>query len=142
MQKILLTIKGSNYSSLEKEPIEFITEGLLKINPDGYLLEFDETELTGKKGVTTKVLLENGCVTLIRDGDADTHMVIKENQVFESNISSAHGMIRMNVFAHHVRSVLNDKSGSLDIEYEVSTDEMSTTNRLNLSFKRVEDYIN
>lgn len=142
MHKVLLTIKGTNIQNSHSEPIEFITEGRMQMNSDGYVLEYDETELTGEEGVTTKVLLENGSVTLMRNGEIDTHMVFKENQVFESNVSTPFGMVRMNVFAHHVISRLSDKSGSLDLEYEVSTDEMSTTNKLNLSFKRVEEYIN
>lgn len=142
MQRVLLTIKGTNIENGKKELVEFVTEGRLQMKPGGYLLEYDETELTGEEGVTTKVLLENGSVTLMRNGEVDTHMVFKENQVFESNVSTPFGMIRMNVFAHHVESTLNDKSGLLDLEYEVSTQEMSTTNRLILSFKRVEEYIN
>lgn len=142
MQRVLLTIKGTNIENGKKELVEFVTEGRLQMKPGGYLLEYDETELTGEEGVTTKVLLENGSVTLMRNGEVDTHMVFKENQVFESNVSTPFGMIRMNVFAHHVESTLNDKSGLLDLEYEVRTQEMSTTNRLILSFKRVEEYIN
>lgn len=142
MQRVLLTIKGTNIENGEKELVEFVTEGRLQVKPGGYLLEYDETELTGEEGVTTKVLLEDGSVTLMRNGEVDTHMVFKENQVFESNVSTPFGMVRMNVFAHHVESTLNDKSGLLDLEYEVSTQEMSTTNRLILSFKRVEEYIN
>jgi uncharacterized beta-barrel protein YwiB (DUF1934 family) len=142
MQKVLLTIKGTNIENGEKELVEFVTEGRLQMNPNGYLLEYDETELTGEEGVTTKVLMEDGSVTLSRNGEIDTHMVFKENQVFESNVSSPFGMVHMNIFAHHVTSNINDNSGSLDLEYEVSTHDLSTTNRLNLSFKKVEDYVN
>ena len=142
MQRVLLTIKGTNIENGETELVEFVTEGRLQLNPDGYLLEYDETELTGEEGVTTKVLLEDGSVTLSRNGEIETHMVFKENQVFESNVSTPFGMAHMNIFAHHVKSRLNDKSGSLDLEYEVSTQDVSTTNRLSLSFKRVEDYVN
>lgn len=142
MQKVLLTIKGTNIENGEKELVEFVTEGRLQMKPGGYLLEYDETELTGEEGVTTKVLLEDGSVTLMRNGEVDTHMIFKENQVFQSNVSTPFGMVQMNVFAHHIESTLNDKSGLLDLEYEISTQEMSTTNRLILSFKRVEEYIN
>lgn len=142
MQKVLLTIKGTNIEDGERELVEFVTEGRLEIKPGGYLLEYDETELTGEEGVTTKLLLEDGSVTLMRNGEVDTHMVFKKNQVFQSNVSTPFGMVRMNIFAHHVESELNDRSGSLDLEYEVSTQDMSTTNRLILSFKRVEEYIN
>ena len=142
MQKVLLTVKGTNIENGEKELVEFVTEGRLQLNPDGYLLEYDETELTGEEGVTTKVLLQDGSVTLSRNGEIDTHMVFKENQVFESNVSTPFGMVHMNIFAHHVKSIMEGSSGSLNLEYEVSTQDLSTTNKLNLSFRKVDDYVN
>lgn len=142
MQKVLLTIKGMNISGGETDLVEFVTEGRLFVNANGYLLEYDESELMGEQGVTTQVLLEGASVTLSRNGEIDTHMVFKENQVFESNLSTPLGMVRMNIMAHHVDSKLKDNSGTLDLEYEVSTDNMSTINKLNLSFKRVNDRIN
>ncbi len=142
MQRVLLTVKGTNIENGEKELVEFITEGRLQLNPDGYLLEYDETELTGEEGVTTKVLMQNGSVTLSRNGEIDTHMVFKENQVFESNVSTPFGMVHMNIFAHHVKSIVEGCSGSLNLEYEVSTQDLSTTNKLNLSFRKVDDYVN
>lgn len=142
MQRVLLTIKGMNTDSSETDLVEFTTEGRLQVNPDGYLLEYDETELTGEEGVTTKVLLEGGSVTLSRNGEVDTHMVFKEKQVFESNLSTPFGMVHMSIFAHHVTSELCEKSGAINLEYEVNMDDVSTVNKLNLSFKRVKDCIN
>ena len=142
MQKVLLTIKGMNISAGETDLVEFVTEGRLFMNANGYLLEYDESELTGEDGVTTKLLLEGASVTLSRNGEVDTHMEFKENQVFESNVSTPFGMVRMNIMAHHIDSSLTGSSGTLDVEYEVSTDEMSTINKLNLSFKRVDGRIN
>ena len=142
MQKVLLTIKGMNISDGEADSVEFVTEGRLFVKENGYLLEYDESELTGEEGVTTQVLLEGASVTLSRNGEIDTHMVFEENQVFESNVSTPFGMVHMNIMAHHIDSSLSEKSGSLDLEYEVSTDDMSTINKLFLSFKRVDGRIN
>ncbi len=142
MQKVMLTIKGTNLENGETGLVEFVTEGRLYMNTDGYLLEYDESELTGEEGVTTSVLLEDGSVTLSRNGEIDTHLEFKKNQVFESNVSTPFGMVRMNVFAHHVTSEISDISGTLDLEYEVNTDNVSTLNKLNLSFRNVNDFIN
>ena len=120
MQKVLLTIKGMNISAGETDLVEFVTEGRLFMNSNGYLIEYDESELTGEDGVTTKVLLEGASVTLSRNGEIDTHMEFKENQVFESNVSTPFGMVHMNILAHHVDSSLTGNSGTLDVEYEVN----------------------
>jgi uncharacterized beta-barrel protein YwiB (DUF1934 family) len=142
MQKVLLTIKGMNITGDETDKVEFVTEGRLFVNANGYLLEYDESELTGEQGVTTQVLLEGASVTLSRNGEVDTHMVFKENQVFESNVSTPFGMVHMNIMPHHIDSSIKDNSGTLDLEYEVSTDDMSTISKLFLSFKRVGELIN
>ena len=81
MQKVLLTIKGMNISAGETDLVEFVTEGRLFMNSNGYLIEYDESELTGEDGVTTKVLLEGASVTLSRNGEIDTHMEFKEKKI-------------------------------------------------------------
>lgn len=142
MQKVLLTIKGTQIESGEHDSIEFVTEGRLYKKANGYLLEYDESDLTGIEGVTTQVFLDGDSVTLSRSGAVDTHMVFSQNSVYESNFSTPFGTMRMSIFALHVESRLSDKSGSVDLEYELNMGELNTVNKLNLSFKRLKDCIN
>ena len=142
MQKVLLTIKGTQFEDGENEYIEFVTEGRLYKNADGYRLEYDESELTGIEGVTTQLILENESVTLLRQGPIDTHMVFSENRVFESNLSTPYGMLKMSILALRVDSELHEKSGSLNLEYEINMGDLSTINKLDLSFRNVGDCIN
>lgn len=141
MQKVLLTIKGTQFDDSDSDYIEFVTEGRLYKNADGYRLEYDESELTGVEGVTTQLILENESVTLLRQGPIDTHMVFSENRVFESNLSTPYGAMKMSILALRVDSELHDKSGSLSLEYELNMGEMSTVNKLDLSFKSMGDCI-
>ena len=142
VRKVLLTIKGTQVDSGETEAVEFVTEGRLYKNADGYRLEYDETELSGEDGVTTQLLLEDNSVTLSRSGADGTQMVFTENQLFESNYSTPHGTMRMSVFALHVDSRISDKSGSVNLEYELNLGDLSTVNRLNLSYKAKKGRIN
>lgn len=142
MQKVLLTIKGTQIEGDAQDVVEFVTEGRLYKNADGYLLEYDESELTGIEGVTTKLILEDESVTLLRSGGIDTHMVFSKNSVYESNFSTPFGDIRMSIFAHSVQSKLCEQSGSISLEYELNMGEYSTMNKLDLSFKNMKDCIN
>jgi len=142
MQKVLLTIKGTQTEHGESESIEFVTEGRLYHNDTGCSLEYDESELTGASGVTTRVILEDESVTLSRSGAVDTHMVFEENQVYESNFTTPAGTLRLSVLALHVDSQLKDSGGSVDLEYELNMGNLSTVNRLNLSFRSVKDCVN
>ena len=141
MQKILLTIKGTQDGSAD-DYIEFVTEGRLYKNGEEYLLEYDESGLTGVDGVTTKLILENDSITLSRSGAIDTHMVFSKNRVYESNLSTPFGPIHMSIFALRVDSELSDQSGSVRLEYELNMGDSSTINKLDLSFKSMKDCIN
>ena len=142
MQKVLLTIKGTQLESGNNDRVEFVTEGRLFRNADGYLLEYDESELTGVDGCTTKLILKDGSVTLLRSGGSDMHMIFSPHSVYESSLSTPAGNMRLSIFAMRVESQLTEKSGSLSLEYELSLGDLSTVNKLDLSFKNVEDCIN
>lgn len=141
MQKVLLTIKGSQIGDPDSD-VEFTTEGRLSKDTDGYILEYEETGITGTQGVTTKILLENGCVTLSRTGDEDSQMVFSKNSVYQSNVTTPSGIVRMNILAHDVKSELTDKCGSVNLEYELSMGDVSSAGKLNLSFKSLGEWIN
>lgn len=139
MQKVLLTIKGSLIEGVPNEAVEFVTEGMLSRNEEGYLLEYDESALTGVEGVKTRLVLEGETVTLERTGAIDTHMVFSPGSVFQSSLHSSAGISNMSIFATRVESRLQEKSGSLKLEYEMNVGELYTMNRLDLSFKNMEE---
>lgn len=141
MQKVLLTIRGTQSEHESDDYIEFITEGRLYKNAVGYLLEYDESELTGIEGVTTKLILENDSVTLSRSGAIDTHMVFSKNSVYESNLSTPYGSMHMSIFALRVESELSEQSGSVSLEYQLKMGDFNTINKLDLSFKSMKDCI-
>jgi uncharacterized beta-barrel protein YwiB (DUF1934 family) len=141
MQKVLLTIKGSQAEDPDSI-VEFVTEGRLFKETDGYRIEYDESDLTGTDGVTTKILLENGSVTMSRDGEIDSQMVFESGSVFQSSVSTPYGMMRMNILATNLKSDVNDDRGNVDLEYELSLGDTCSAGRLNLSFKSIGDWIN
>ena len=141
MQRVLLTIKGTQTEGGLSELIEFVTEGRFVREADGYLLEYDESELSGTDGCTTRLIIKDDSVTLLRSGDTGTHMFFSQGSVCESNISTPFGTLRLNVFALRVESKLNDHDGRLCLEYELNMGDLSTLNKLDLSFKRMQDCI-
>ncbi len=141
MQKILLTIRGSLIEDEPEGAVEFVTEGTLHRSTDGYMLEYDESALTGIEGVTTRLKLEGETVTLERSGAIDTHMVFSPGSVFQSSLGSQ-GAAYMSIFATRIESHLQEKSGSLCLEYEMNIGDLFTVNKLDLSFKNMEERVN
>ncbi len=142
MSKVLLTIRGSLIEDTPDEAVEFITEGTLQRSAQGFSLEYDESALTGFEGVKTRLMLEGKTVTLQRSGAIDTHMVFSPGSVFQSSLSSPSGAMQMSILATRVESRLQEKSGSLKLEYELSAGDLFTMNRLDLSFKNMEERVN
>ena len=142
MQRVMLTITGTQFDSGHNDRVEFMTEGRIFKNAEGYLLEYDESELTGVDGCTTRLILKDGSVTLLRSGSSDMHMIFSPHSVYESTVTTTQGTRRISIFAIRVESQLLEQSGSLSLEYELSVGDLSTVNKLNLSFKSMEGCIN
>ncbi len=142
MQRVLLNIKGTQREGDSNECIELTTEGRLSKKPEGLLIEYDESELTGIEGCTTTLVLKDNCVTMERKGTLSMQMEFAPGRVFNSNLSTPYGTINLHVFASRVESELKESEGRLCLEYELSMDSLSTFNKLDLSFKNMEDCIN
>ena len=134
---MLLTIKGNQLEAGPGEYVELVTEGRLYREESGYVIEFDESGLTGRDRATTRIRLEDGGVTLSRDGEDETHIVFSKDSVYESSFSTPLGVMRLNILPLQIESDLSDERGSLKLEYELSTGERRSLGKLDLSFKSI-----
>lgn len=141
MQRVLLTIKGTQMESGSSELIEFVTEGRFCRLSDGCMLEYEESALTGIEGCTTKLTLKDGTLTLQRSGTLETHMIFSPGSVYQSHYTTPHGNLNVSVYAVRVESELGELNGSLSLEYELNLGELFTINKLDLSFKHMKDCI-
>lgn len=141
MQKVLLTIKGSQIED-PGSYVEFITEGKLTKESNGYLIEYDESGMTGGESTTTKILVEDNSVTMLKSGKTDTQLVFTKNSVYQSSVSTPEGVMRMNVLALDVESKLSEECGNVNLEYEVHMGGLVSAGKLNLSFKSLGEWIN
>jgi uncharacterized beta-barrel protein YwiB (DUF1934 family) len=142
MQRVLLNITGTQREGDSDERIELITEGRLMIKPEGVLIEYDESELTGIEGCTTTLVFSGDSVTIERNGTMTMQMVFSPGRVFDSSLDTPYGTISLHVFASRVESELKENEGRLLLEYELSLGTLSTFNKLDLSFKSMEDCVN
>lgn len=141
MQKVLLTIKGSQIED-PGSYVEFITEGKLTKEGGGYIIEYDESEMTGDDGLTTKIFVEDNSVTMVRSGKTDTQLVFTKNSVYQSSIYTPEGKVRMNVLALEVKSEMSEDRGNINLEYELQMDGVVSAGKLDLSFKSLGEWIN
>ena len=82
---VMLAIRGiQHYPEQEPEVIELVTEGILEYREQGWDIVYEESELTGLKGVTTTFRVEGDTITLTRNGGLTSQMVFQEGVFHES----------------------------------------------------------
>ncbi len=141
MQKVLLTIKGSQIED-PGSYVEFITEGKLTKENGGYLIEYDESGMTGGEGLTTKIFVEDNSVTMFRSGKTETQLVFTKNSVYQSSLTTPEGVMYINILAREVKSEMSEDRGNINLEYELYAGEVVSSGKLNLSFKSLGEWIN
>lgn len=123
-KEVLLTIRGQqSYSEQEPEMVELVTEGILESQENGWALTYEESELTGLKGVTTSFLVEPGKITLSRKGPLSSQMVFQEGVYHESLYQMEFGALMITVCASKVRYDLSENGGTIDLTYTIEIEQ-------------------
>ena len=121
---VLLSIQGQqNYSEQEPETVELVTEGVLEQCGEGWKLTYEESDLTGLKGVTTTFQVEPGQVTLSRKGPLNSQMVFREGVFHESLYQMEFGALMITVCANKVQYDINEDGGVIDLGYAIEIEQ-------------------
>ena len=119
-REVLLTIRGQQtYSDQEPETVELVTEGVLESIENGWKLTYEESDLTGLKGVTTTFQVEPGKVTLSRKGPLNSQMVFQEGVFHESLYQMEFGALMLTVCANKVSYDITENGGTIDLLYSI-----------------------
>jgi uncharacterized beta-barrel protein YwiB (DUF1934 family) len=123
-KEVMLSIRGQqNYNEQEPETVELITEGILEKEENGWKLTYEESDLTGLKGVTTTFQVEPGKVTLSRKGHLSSQMVFQEGQFHESLYQMDFGALMITVCANKVRYDITETGGTIDLSYAIEIEQ-------------------
>jgi uncharacterized beta-barrel protein YwiB (DUF1934 family) len=123
-KEVMLSIRGQqNYNEQEPETVELITEGILEKEENGWKLTYEESDLTGLKGVTTTFQVEPGKVTLSRKGPLSSQMVFQEGQFHESLYQMDFGALMITVCANKVRYDITEAGGTIDLAYAIEIEQ-------------------
>ena len=122
---VLLSIKGSQtYADQEPDTIELVTDGTLEYRDGGWDLCYEESELTGLKGVFTTFRVTPGKIVLTRTGPMSSEMVFQEGVFHESLYRAEFGITLMiTVCASKVRFSLDENGGQIDLTYAIDIED-------------------
>ena len=123
-QSVILSIRGrQHYMEQEPEIIELVSEGILEQTADGWNLIYEESELTGLKGVTTVFSITPGKIVLERKGPLNSQMVFQEGVFHESLYQMEFGALMITVCASKVRYDITQRGGTIDLVYAIDIEQ-------------------
>lgn len=116
---VIISIKGKQtFESQDADTIELVTAGRLTSHgTDGYLLSYEESELTGLEGTTTTFLVEKDKITLRREGSINSEMIFQVGQRHLCLYETPYGGFMLGVNTQRAWSDLDQNGGSLSIRY-------------------------
>ena len=119
-QKVMLAIQGrQSYKGQEPDAIELVTEGTMEFRNCGWDICYEESDLTGLRGVTTTFRVEPEQITLTRTGNLGSQMVFRKGQSHDSLYQMDFGALMITVCATSVVFDLTPAGGFIDLVYTI-----------------------
>lgn len=121
---VLLNIRGKQaYLDQEPEIIELATEGWCEYTNGGWDISYEESDLTGLKGVTTTFRVEPEKITLTRVGPLNSQMVFQEGVYHDSLYQMEFGAMMITVCASKVEFDITEEGGTIDLTYAIEIEQ-------------------
>ncbi len=121
---VILSIRGQqHYMEQEPEVIELVTEGTLEQTAEGWNLVYEESDLTGLKGVTTTFTVSRDQIILDRKGPLCSQMIFQEGIFHESLYQMEFGALMITVCASKVCSNITPEGGTIDLVYAIDIEQ-------------------
>lgn len=124
-KEVIISIQGlQNYSGMDADNIELVTEGKLEEADGALRLSYQESELTGMAGTTTLFHVEPEKITLLRIGSFSSEMVFEPGKRHMSLYSTPYGSMEIGVVARKMNSTLDRTGGKIEIDYDIEINHM------------------
>lgn len=101
----------------EREELEVMTKASLSFTEDGYEISYTEEEEDGSQS-ETNLRIENGSITVSREGVISTHMILTKGVRNLSHHVTPYGAFSMGVEATVIESEMNESGGILRFVYK------------------------
>ena len=117
-QKVILSVSGTVQGE-DDDGVRLMTTGLLSGGDPHWKLRYSETMPDGEMSHRVTVSMDDGVVTMQRDGAFATSMVFEKGRRFEGNYSTPFGNIEMGVFPVRVNYHVAGGVGEVDLKYQL-----------------------
>jgi uncharacterized beta-barrel protein YwiB (DUF1934 family) len=99
--------------------IEVVTPGKFYKENDCYYAVYEETEISGMKGTTTTLKIDDGKFILVRTGTTNTEMKFEKYVRDLTLYSTPQGALDLTVDTKDLKLNVNDDGGDVFIDYDM-----------------------
>lgn len=140
MQKkpVILFVRGEQtYDGAAPEVTELITEGVMTMEAGGAMtLTYEETELTGMEGTTTRFLIREDQVVLERTGMIQSRMEFKQGERSSSLYETPWGTMVVDISTTRLLHRLGERGGVMEIVFTIAVNhQVAGENRFKVRVK-------
>ncbi|MPQ43015.1 DUF1934 domain-containing protein [Clostridium tarantellae] len=115
-KKAIISVSSIQMSGSE-EKIEVVSVGEFYKTDDGYKAIYEESEISGMEGTTTKLDIKENSIILNREGTTSTTMEFKNNKDAIVLYNTPYGMLELKTITKKVDIDINEDGGKIDLEY-------------------------
>lgn len=120
MKDVLIKVRGTQIGGTDTLPIELITEGTLRVLPDGIALNYQESQtIKGGRINTCLTVMNNNTVILERSGDLNSKFIITEGMRRNCFYSIPQGSLALGIYGRKVENGLSENGGTLKMVYTI-----------------------
>ncbi len=125
MKNVIITVKGIQVlDNAPEDNVELITEGEYSFDNGVGWFVYEETEVTGMEGTTTRFDFTPNEVIVTREGTITSRMVFVQGKKNVFLYETPYGSMTMGIDTQSIVSSLGPNGGGLDIDYTLSFDQM------------------
>ena len=132
---IISVVSRQSDSEDEDDIIEVVTPGKFYKENNCYYAIYEETEISGMKGTTTTLKIDEENFTLIRTGTTNTEMKFKKHERDLTLYNTPHGGLDLIVDTKDLKMNINKNGGDVFIDYDMiigNQQTLSTTLQINI----------
>lgn len=124
---VILSVRGEQYfDGCDPDNTELMTEGTMTLSPEGMVLRYEESALTGMEGTTTLFEIRGPQVRLVRTGKVNSQMVFEEGRQHTSLYETPFGELSVDIQTSLLRHNLTERGGILEIKYSIAVEHTAT----------------
>lgn len=124
---VMLSVRGEQYfDDVDPDATELMTEGTMTVMPEGFLIAYEETKLTGMEGTTTTFEIKGPVVTLTRTGKVNSQMVFEKGRQHTSLYETPFGELTVDIQTSELHHNLTARGGVMEIRYSIAVEHTVT----------------